>query len=103
MKKLKIGFIGCGGIAFDKHLPGMATQTDKIDMYAFCDIIAERAEEARQKYGCTDAKMYTDYHELLEDPEIYAVHVLTPNVNDFHPKTNFLPLAEIPVYLRLCN
>ena len=24
-------------------------------------------------------------------------------VNDFHPKTNFLPLAEIPVYLRLCN
>ena len=80
MKKLKIGFIGCGGIAFDKHLPGMATQTDKIDMYAFCDIIAERAEEARQKYGCTDAKMYTDYHELLEDPEIYAVHVLTPNV-----------------------
>ena len=44
----------------------MATQTDKIDMYAFCDIIAERAEEARQKYGCTDAKMYTDYHELLE-------------------------------------
>ena len=22
MKKLKIGFIGCGGIAFDKHLPG---------------------------------------------------------------------------------
>ena len=78
MKKLKIGFIGCGGIAFDKHLPGMATQTDKIDMYAFCDIIAERAEEARQKYGCTDAKMYTDYHELLEDPEIYAVHVLYP-------------------------
>lgn len=24
-------------------------------------------------------------------------------VNDFHPKTNFLPLAEIPIYLRLCN
>ncbi len=58
----------------------MATQTDKIDMYAFCDIVAERAEEARQKYGCTDAKIYTDYHELLEDPEICAVHVLTPNV-----------------------
>lgn len=44
MKKLKIGFIGCGGIAFDKHLPGMATQTDKIDMYAFCDIISNREQ-----------------------------------------------------------
>jgi predicted dehydrogenase len=80
MGKLKIGFIGCGGIAFDKHLPGMATQTDKIEMYAFCDIIPERAEEARKKYGCDGAKVFTDYHELLKDPDIYAVHVLTPNV-----------------------
>ena len=36
MEKLKIGFIGCGGIANDKHFPGMATQRDRIDMYAFC-------------------------------------------------------------------
>jgi len=80
MAKLKIGFIGCGGIAFDKHLPGMATQRDRIDMYAFCDLIPERAEEARAKYGCEGAKVFTDYHELLADPDIYAVHVLTPNV-----------------------
>lgn len=80
MEKLKIGFIGCGGIAFDKHFPGMATQRDRIDMYAFCDIIPERAEEARKKYGCDGAKVFTDYRELLDDPEIRAVHVLTPNV-----------------------
>ncbi len=80
MAKLKIGFIGCGGIAFDKHFPGMSTQRDRIDMYAFCDIIPERAEEARAKYGCEGAKVFTDYHELLADPDIYAVHVLTPNV-----------------------
>lgn len=80
MEKLKIGFIGCGGIAFDKHLPGMATQTEKVDLYAFCDIIAERAEDARKQYGCEGAKVYTDYRALLEDPDIYAVHVLTPNV-----------------------
>ena len=65
MGKLKIGFIGCGGIAFDKHLPGMASQRDRIDMYAFCDLIPERAEEARQKYGCPGAKVFTDYRELL--------------------------------------
>lgn len=80
MGKLKIGFIGCGGIANDKHFPGMATQRDRIDMYAFCDIIPERAEEARAKYGCEGAKVFTDYRELLKDPDIYAVHVLTPNV-----------------------
>ena len=80
MEKLKIGFIGCGGIANDKHFPGMASQRDRIDMYAFCDIIPERAEEARAKYGCEGAKVFTDYRELLKDPDIYAVHVLTPNV-----------------------
>lgn len=80
MDKLKIGFIGCGGIAFDKHFPGMATQRDRIEMYAFCDIIPERAEEAREKYGCEGARVFTDYRELLACPEICAVHVLTPNV-----------------------
>ncbi len=80
MGKLKIGFIGCGGIANDKHFPGMATQRDRIDMYAFCDLIPERAEEARKKYGCEGAKVFTDYRELLADPDIFAVHVLTPNV-----------------------
>ena len=80
MEKLKIGFIGCGGIANDKHFPGMATQRDRIDMYAFCDIIPERAEAAREQYGGEGAKVFTDYRELLKDPDIYAVHVLTPNV-----------------------
>ena len=43
MGKLKIGFIGCGGIANDKHFPAMATQRARIETYAFCDIIPERA------------------------------------------------------------
>lgn len=80
MAKLKIGFIGCGGIANGKHFPGMAQQTEFIDMVAFCDIIPERAEQAAKEYGTPDAKTYTDYHELLADPSIDAVHVLTPNV-----------------------
>ncbi|MBQ4051923.1 MAG: Gfo/Idh/MocA family oxidoreductase [Oscillospiraceae bacterium] len=80
MAKIKIGFIGCGGIANQKHFPGMA-QEEAVELVAFCDLIPERAEEAAKKYGTPDAKVYTDYHELLADPEIYAVHVLTPNVS----------------------
>ena len=79
MAKIKVGFIGCGGIANSKHFPGMAQQ-ENIEMVAFCDLIKERAEEAAKKYGTPDAKVYTDYHELLADPEIYAVHVLTRTV-----------------------
>lgn len=80
MANLKIGFIGCGGIANQKHFPGMIQQKG-VDLAAFCDLIIERAEEAAKKYGTPDAKVYTDYRELLADPTIDAVHVLTPNVS----------------------
>lgn len=80
MAKLKIGFIGCGGIANGKHLPGMAQQSEFVDLVAFCDLIPERAEKAAKDYGTADAKCYTDYHDLLADSSIDAVHVLTPNI-----------------------
>jgi predicted dehydrogenase len=78
MKKLRIGIIGCGGIANGKHMPSLSA-IDKVEMVAFCDIIEEKAQEAAKKYGTEDAKVYTDYQELLKDTSIDVVHVCTPN------------------------
>ena len=47
MKKIKGGVIGCGGIANGKHLPCLAGIED-IEIVAFCDLIIERAEAARE-------------------------------------------------------
>ena len=80
MKKLKIGLVGCGGIANNKHMPALSKLSDKCEMVAFCDIIIERAEKAAKEYGTPDAKVYTDYTELLANPDVDVVHVLTPNV-----------------------
>ena len=77
-KKLKIGIIGCGGIANGKHMPALSA-IPEVEMTAFCDIVRDRAEAAAAKYGAAGAKVYTDYHELLADPSIDVVHVLTPN------------------------
>ena len=77
-KRLRIGIIGCGGIANGKHMPSIKA-VDRADMVAFCDMIPERAEKAAKEYGTPDAKVYTDYQELLKDPTIDVVHVLTPN------------------------
>ena len=77
-KKLKVGIVGCGGIANGKHLPSLA-KIPEVEMVAFCDIIVERAEAAKAKYGTEDAKVYEDYRELLADKSIDVVHVLTPN------------------------
>ncbi len=75
---VKVGIIGCGGIANGKHMPSLHALPN-VQMVAFCDLIEERAKEAAAKYGVPDAKVYTDYKELLKDEEIEVVHVLTPN------------------------
>lgn len=77
-KILKVGIIGCGGIAFAKHMPSLA-KLPNVEMVAFCDIIVERAKEAAEKYGVKGAKVYENYRELLKDKSIDVVHVCTPN------------------------
>ena len=75
---LKIGIIGCGGIANGKHMPALK-QVPNVEMVAFCDIVEERAVKAAKDYGTPDAKVYVDYKELLKDESIDVVHVCTPN------------------------
>ena len=81
MSKLRIGIVGCGGIAKQKHLPSLQACADLCEMTAFCDIIVERAEKAKAEYGTGDARVYTDYHQLVKDTGVDIVHVLTPNVS----------------------
>jgi len=76
-KKLRVGIIGCGGIAKGKHLPALA-QVRGAELAAFCDIILERAEEAAAEYA-PKSRAYTNYKDLLADHSIDVVHVLTPN------------------------
>lgn len=78
MRQVKVGVIGCGGIANGKHLPGLS-KVKNVEMVAFCDIVEERAEKAAKEYGAQDAKVYTDYKELLKDESIEVIHVCTPN------------------------
>ena len=78
MKKIRVGIIGCGGIANGKHMPVLAKMPE-VEMVAFCDLIQSRAEEAAQKYGVKNASVFTDYHDLLADDSIDNVRVLTQN------------------------
>ncbi len=81
MGKLRIGVIGCGGIANQKHFPAMKNNSDLCEIVAFCDIIKERADKACEEFGAPGAKSYEDYHDLLANPEVEVVHVCTPNVS----------------------
>ncbi len=77
MEQLRVGIIGCGGIANGKHLPAIKKE-GSADIVAFCDIVEQRAADAAKKYGTEDAKVFTDYQELLK-LELDAVYVCTPN------------------------
>lgn len=75
---LKVGIIGCGGIANQKHLPALAG-IEEVEVVAFCDIIEERAILSKNTYGTSDGRVYSDYKEMLEKEDLDIVHVCTPN------------------------
>lgn len=77
-RKVRVGIIGCGGIAGGKHLPSLST-VNEVEIVAFCDIEIEKATEMAKEYGAENAKVYIDYKELLEDKSIEVIHVCTPN------------------------
>ena len=77
MKKVKIGIIGNGGICNGAHAPAYADDP-RVEIVALCDIIEERAVALKNRLF-PDAKVYTDYKELLKDENVESVDICTPN------------------------
>ncbi len=73
---MKVAVIGCGTIANSAHIPAYM-KNQEAEIKYFCDIILERAEAAVEKYGCGIA--VEDYHDVLNDPEVEAISICTPN------------------------
>ncbi len=71
---MKIGLIGCGRIA-DLHARAYQNQSEAC-LYAVCDPDEEKVRRRQQEWQAE--KAYTEYRELLADPEISAVEILTP-------------------------
>ncbi|KRQ87623.1 putative oxidoreductase YcjS [Caloramator mitchellensis] len=76
--KLRVGIIGCGAIAFNKHLPALK-KLDNVEIAAFCNRNIEKAHIAAKQFGADNAKVYEDYRQLLDDKAIDVVYVLTSN------------------------
>lgn len=72
---VKWGIIGCGVIS-KLHCDALGV-VDNAQLYAVCDIIEEKAKARAEEYGAK--KIYTDYKEMLKDPEIECVSICTPS------------------------
>jgi UDP-N-acetyl-2-amino-2-deoxyglucuronate dehydrogenase len=74
MKIWGAGLIGCGAIS-RVHLATIDAM-ENVKLVAVCDVDAQKAQAVAEQYGC---KAYTDYHDLLADPQVETVHITTPH------------------------
>lgn len=74
MNKLKIGLVGCGGVA-GVHLDSYSKMDDVV-VEAVVDIIEEKAIAMREKYKA--AIHFTDYNELMDKKDIDIIDVCVP-------------------------
>ena len=56
MEAVKIGILGCGGIARSKHLPELQ-KIEGVEIIGFYDPIKSRAQECAEKFGNTQKFM----------------------------------------------
>ncbi|HVK05363.1 MAG TPA: Gfo/Idh/MocA family oxidoreductase [Armatimonadaceae bacterium] len=74
MSRLRIGVVGCGGIANDAHLPQLAERKEAAEVVGVADINPEAARKTAERWGI--ARTHADHHALL--PDVDAVLVCTP-------------------------
>ncbi len=74
-QKLKIGLIGAGRIG-KVHAKTFSTLVPDTCVGAIADINEAAARDLAQRYN--DVKVYSDYKELPQNPEITAVAICTP-------------------------
>ena len=81
MKKVRLGIIGCGGLANDSQLPAIRKLEDegKLQITCTCDTILERAENSAALFG-DNVKAFTDYRDMLD--HVDAVSIVLPH--DLH-------------------
>jgi predicted dehydrogenase len=75
-ERLKVGFIGCGLIGL-RHIDDFKKLPD-VEMTAVCDVYKPRIGYAQEKCG-NNPKGYQDFRKLLEDKNVEAVVISTPD------------------------
>lgn len=73
-RKVRFAVVGCGGIS-SSHFIGIE-RAPEAELAAVCDADGARAEEYGAQYG---VRAYSDYRQLLEDPDIEVVCLCTPS------------------------
>jgi predicted dehydrogenase len=75
-ERVRVGAIGTGSRC--QYLLSVLNKVGRNDILAVCDVYEPHAEEAQSKYA-HNAKIYTNYQEVLDRKDIDAVVIGTPD------------------------
>lgn len=76
MSKVRIGMIGTGGIARNRHMPSFSKHPD-VEIVAAADLAAEPLKQAGEQFNIPS--LYSDYKEMIAKERLDGVVVCTPN------------------------
>lgn len=74
---INVAIIGTGNIAHS-HIEGYLDLADRCQITALVNLDASQAEQYKTHYQLTAATVYTDYHDVLDDPTIDLVSICLP-------------------------
>jgi predicted dehydrogenase len=80
---LRTGILGCGDFA-NRHAKIITTLSDQcsglcpLDLVAFCDRNEVRAQSFAAQYGDSNARVYTDHHEMFKAAGLDIVTICLP-------------------------
>lgn len=81
MQKVRYGIIGAGAVSDYHHVPGIRLDSRSV-LTAACDPNAALLEKRRSDWGIN--RLYTNYQDIANDPEVDAIIIATPN-DTHHP------------------
>lgn len=101
---IKIAVVGASTMG-RLHMKGVLAK-DGAELYAICDTAVEQLEGAVKELGIPDLKCVSDYRELVDDPNLDAVVLVTPDQVHLEMTVAFLRagkdvLCEKPMALTL--
>ncbi|MEO8500252.1 MAG: Gfo/Idh/MocA family oxidoreductase, partial [Vicinamibacteria bacterium] len=78
--KLRVGVIGCGGIAQMMHLPTLSDRPDLFEIVAIADISEDVLNVVGERYHV--GRRSKDFRDVASHPEVDAVFVLSSGRHD---------------------
>ncbi|MGH9629722.1 MAG: Gfo/Idh/MocA family protein [Bryobacteraceae bacterium] len=73
--RVRLGLIGCGGRGV--YVMETFIKTDQVEVPAVCDVWPERTDGAKKK--APNAKAFLDHRKLLDEKDVDAVLIATPD------------------------